>query len=155
MRPPRKPVTGNEQKSVKPRVRKLLDKHGWFWWGTPATMYSTAGIADILAVKSGMFLAIETKFGDNDPTPTQVAFLNSVRACDHFAFVVRETTLDALATFLRTLDESVAYATRNEVAPPEIGGPMLDAIKEMGDKEILKPDRFAKLSKVHALRSKP
>ena len=134
----RKPKTGNEQKTVKPKIRKLLDKHGWFWWATPATMYSQSGISDICAVKQGMFLAVEAKFGRNDPTPTQMAYLDSIRACDHFAFVVRETTLDAFETFLTCLDKSIEYAANNQIAPPEVGGPLLDAIKALGDTQTVK-----------------
>ena len=148
----RKPKTGNEQKTVKPKIRKLLDKHGWFWWATPATIYSQSGIADICAVKQGMFMAVEAKFGRNDPTPTQVAYLNSIRAEAHFAFVVRETTIDAFAQFLEYLDKSIDYAARQEIAPPDIGGPMLDAIKRMSDTEIVNSARFKRVAEAAARR---
>lgn len=148
----RKPKTGNEQKSVKPKVRKLLTQHGWFWWATPATMYSQSGIADLCAIKSGMFMAVETKFGRRDPTPLQVAYLNSVRAEDHFAFIVRDTTIAAFARFLTALDKSIEFASRREIAPAEIGGAMLDAIKEMGDSEVLNPAAFDRASKAAAQR---
>ena len=145
----RKPKTGNEQKTVKPKIRKLLDKHGWFWWATPATMYSQSGISDILAVKAGMFLAVEAKFGRNDPTPMQVAYLNSVRAEQHFAFVVRETTIDAFEMFLDMLDRSMEYAAQQQVPPADVGGPMLDAIQRMGDTEILNAAEFERQSKAY------
>ena len=150
MRPPRKPVTGNEQKSVKPIIRKLLTQHGWFWWATPATMYSQSGITDLCAVKAGMFMAVEAKFGRNDPSPTQMGYLNSVRAESHFAFVVRETTLDAFGKFLGALDASIACASKGEVPPPEIGAGMLDAIKELSDKEVLDPTHFRHASMLAA-----
>ncbi len=141
------PKTGNEQKTVKPKVRKLLSKHGWFWWATPATMYSQSGIADLCGVKKGMFMAVETKFGRNDPTPMQVAYLNSVRAEDHFAFVVRDTTLDAFEQFLIYLDKSIEIAGQQQVPGPDIGGPMLDAIQRLTETEILNPIAFVAKSK--------
>ena len=134
----------NEAKTVKAPVKKLLTKYGWFWWMPAANQFGVSGVADILAIKKGMFIAIETKFGRNDPTPMQLAFLNSVRAEDHFAFVVRETTILALGQFLNYLDQSIAYAAQQEIAPAEIGGAMLDAIKAMTDTEVLNAARFQK-----------
>ena len=134
----------NEAKTVKAPVKKLLTKYGWFWWMPAANQFGVSGVADILAIKKGMFIAIETKFGRNDPTPMQLAFLNSVRAEDHFAFVVRENTLLALGQFLNYLDQSIAYAAQQEIAPAEIGGAMLDAIKAMTDTEVLNAARFQK-----------
>lgn len=134
----------NEAKTVKAPVKKLLTKYGWFWWLPAANQFGVSGVADILAVKKGMFIAIETKFGRNDPTPIQLAFLNSIRAEDHFAFVVRETTILALGQFLNYLDQSIAYAAQQEIAPAEIGGAMLDAIKAMTDTEVLNAARFQK-----------
>jgi hypothetical protein len=134
----RTPKTGNEQKTVKPKIRKLLTEHGWFWWATPATLYSQSGIADILAIKTGMFMAVEAKFGRNDPTPMQVAFLDSVRAEQHFAFVVRDTTLDAFEQFLVYLDKSIEIAARQEVPSADIGGPLLDAMQRLHSTEVLR-----------------
>jgi hypothetical protein len=142
----RKPQTQNEG-HVKRAVKKLLTKHDYFWWMPPANGFGQSGISDIHAVKRGMFMAIETKFGRRDPTPMQLAFLNSMRAADHFAFVVRDTTLDAFEAFLVYLDKSIEIAGRNEVPPAEVGGPMLDAIKRMADTQILDPVRFAREAK--------
>ena len=135
---------GTEAKSVKAPVKKLLTKYGWFWWMPASNQFGRSGVADILAIKSGMFLAIETKYGRNDPTPMQIGFLNSVRAEDHFAFVVRETTVLALGRFLDNLNQSVEFAAKGQIAPAEIGGAMLDAIKAMTDSEVLDPKRMEK-----------
>ena len=134
--------SGSEQKTVKPKVRKLLTKHGWFWWGSTANGFGQTGIADICAIKDGMFMAVETKFGRNDPTPMQMAFIYSVRAGNHFGFIVRETTVDAFATFLEYLDRSIAVAAKGKIPDATIGGPMLDAIKAMSDTEVLNLARF-------------
>lgn len=135
---------GTEGRTVKGPVKKLLNKYGWFWWMPAASQFGRSGVSDFLAIKKGMFLAVETKYGKNDPTPMQIAFLNSVRAEDHLAFVVRESTLLAFGQFLNYLDQSIEYAGRQEVAPANIGGAMLDAIKAMTETEVLDPARLEK-----------
>lgn len=133
-----KPPSFKNESHVKKDVKKLLDKHNWFWWMTPANGYGKSGVADFCAAKQGMFMVIETKANRNDPTPMQVGFLNSLRAADHFAFVVRETTMDAFGQFLDLLDKSIAYSAKGEVPPVHIGGPMLDAIQAMLTQEKVK-----------------
>lgn len=90
------------EKDVKARVNKLLDKYSWFHWMPPSNAFGKAGIADINAVKYGLFLAIETKVGKGRATPLQKRFLASVREHSGFAFEVNETRLDALEEWLAT-----------------------------------------------------
>ena len=144
------PKTGNESKSVKVPVKKLLTKHGWFWWMPPANGFGQTGVADIHAVKQGMFMVIETKFGTRDPTPMQRAFLDSIRAANHFAFVVRDTTIGAFEQFLTYLDKSIEIAGQNMVPGADVGGPMLDAIKTMTDTEVLNIAKFAREARAQA-----
>jgi hypothetical protein len=61
----------------------------------------------------------------------------------------------AFAAFLKGLDATIEYAARHELAPPEVGAPMLDAIKEMSDKEILNPLRFKRLMHIYASKTPP
>lgn len=116
------------EKDVKKAAKKLLDKHSWFWWMPPASAYGKAGTSDIICLKQGMFMAIETKFGSNKPTALQVGFLNSVRAEDGFAFVVNEKNVEWLEAFLGALDRSIAAQSRKEDVAPEDGAMMLNAI---------------------------
>jgi hypothetical protein len=95
------------ERDVKRKVRSLLDAAGWFNWMPPSNAYGKSGIADINAVKDGMFLAIETKVGSNRPTPQQRAFLQAVRAHGGLAFVVNEKRLDHLAAWLQNGDHEV------------------------------------------------
>lgn len=119
------------EKDVKKQVKGLLDKHGWFWWMPPANGFGRTGIADILAVRKGVFLAIETKFGGNKPTPMQIAFLDSVRQEDAFGFVVCEKRLEWLQAWMESFDRAVAAASRQEQPAAEDGAMMLNAIREM------------------------
>lgn len=124
-------ITLTNEKDVKREVKKLLDKHGYFWWMPPANGYGKVGISDINAIKAGVFIAIETKFGTKQPTPMQTAFLNSIRAQDAFGFVVSDRTLGWLAVWLEAFDRAVAAQGRGEEVAPEDGAVMLDAIRAL------------------------
>jgi hypothetical protein len=116
---------------VKKAVKKILDKHGWYWWMPPANGFGRAGIADINAVHAGVFMAIETKFGSNKPTPMQVGFLASIRAEGGFAFVVNEKRVDTLAKFLDAFARSIDAGVKGGKVADEDGALMLDCIREM------------------------
>lgn len=89
---------------VKREVKRLLKKYGWFYWMPPANTFGRAGIADFNAIRKGVFLAIETKFGGNKPTPLQRQFLDSITAHEGLAMVVTERNLDELEQVLLTAD---------------------------------------------------
>lgn len=127
---PRDPVYLNES-DVKRRVKKYLDRHHWFWWMTPANGFGTTGVSDFTALRGGVFLAIETKFGTNKLTAMQRAYLHSVRAEDGFAFVVTEQTIEALRVWLEAFDRAVLAASTKTQPAPEDGAAMLDAIAAM------------------------
>lgn len=96
------------ERDVKKAVNRLLDEHGWFRWMPPSNAYGRSGIADINAVKNGLFLAIETKVGKNLPTPQQRVFLQRVRDVGGYAFMVNETRISALAAWLDRFDALTA-----------------------------------------------
>ena len=121
------------ESDTKKAIKALLDEHGWFWWSPPAGAFGVSGIADLQAVKAGMFVALEVKRGTAAPKPTalQIGFLNSIRAADHFAFVVNDARVTHLKAFLEALDRSITAAQRKEQPAPEDGAMMLNAIHEM------------------------
>lgn len=125
------PTNPRIEKDVKTRIKKLLDDHDWFWFMPPANGFGRTGISDIIAVKHGVFLAIEAKFGKNKPTAMQIGFLNSIRAQDGFAFVVNEERLDALRIWLDCFDHATATAGGERKILNEDGANMLDAIRIM------------------------
>ena len=116
------------EKDVKTRVKKLLDKHGYFWWMPPANGYGKAGISDFHALKAGVFLAIETKFGSNKPTILQVGFLNSIRQEQGFAFAVNEKTIEWFAKWLQAFDNAAEAVGSHKAVESQDGADMLDAI---------------------------
>lgn len=120
-----------KESDVKQKVKRLLDRHSWFWWMTPANGFGKSGISDFCAFKHGTFMAIETKLAPNKPTEQQKAFLRSVRMEKGFAFVVSDITLDSLDGWLAAFDRAVIAASHKQKPTDEDGAIMLDAIAEM------------------------
>lgn len=120
-------TTYNSERDVKRKVKTLLTKHNYFWWMPAANGFGTSGVSDILAIRSGVFLAIETKFGGNKPTAMQKGFLNSIMKEDGFAFVVDEKNIDWFESWLQAFDR----AMKTQKPSHEDGALMLNAIKAM------------------------
>ena len=91
-----------KEKDVKAGIKKILDKHGWFWWSPPANAYGRTGISDLHAIKNGVFMVIEAKLDvtKNPPTTMQKGFLGSIAAEAGLAFVVDADRLPILDAFL-------------------------------------------------------
>lgn len=127
-----KETTYTNEADVKRRVKKLLDQHKWFWWMPPANGFGRTGISDFNALRGGVFIAVETKFGKNKPTPMQVGFLESIQSESGIAFIVNEQNLGAFETWLAHFDNAVkAQAEQRDVDPVD-GAAMLDAMQAMG-----------------------
>ncbi len=126
-----KEVTFNSERDVKRVVKKILDDHKWFWWMTPANGFGKSGVADICALRTGVFIAIETKFKKNTPTAQQVGYLNSIRQETGFAFVINESNVGWFKVWCECFDRACeAQAQRKDVDPAD-GANMLDAIRMM------------------------
>jgi hypothetical protein len=119
------------EKDVKAKVKKLLDKRGWFWFMPPANAFGKSGISDLIALKAGVFLAIETKFGSNKPTALQVGFLDSVRQEDGFGFVVNDKNVEWLDAFLDSFAIAAEAQGAKQPVPEEHGARMINAIREL------------------------
>lgn len=121
------------EKGVKTLIKRLLDYYGYFHWMPAANGYGMQGVSDHQAIKDGVFLVIEAKFGSNKPKPTQKAFAAQIITNDGFAFCVNEKNIDHLAWWL----ESFAVATQCQMegreVPPEHGSRMLNAISVLTD----------------------
>jgi hypothetical protein len=113
---------------VKKKVKKLLDNYKWFWWMPPANGFGKSGISDFNAIRGGVFLAIETKFGSNKPTAMQQAFLRSVQMENGFSFVVNEKNIEHLNVWLQAFDSAVKAQMEQKEVAHEDGAAMLNAI---------------------------
>lgn len=123
-----------DEKDVKRAVKSILDRHNWFWFCPPSNAYGKTGISDFIALRGGTMMAIETKFGTNKPTPMQVAFLNSVRAEQGFAFVVSDRNMSFFEGFMESFDAAGQAASNKQQVPTEHGSRMLNAIYELSNK---------------------
>ncbi len=122
-----------KEKDVKDLIKRLLDFHGWFTWMPPANGYGTMGVSDHNAVKDGIFIVIEAKFGRGKPTAQQRAFAAQIMANDCYAFCVNERNIDHLAWFLESFEIAKQHQSRGEDVPQEHGSRMLNAISALTD----------------------
>lgn len=120
-----------DEKGVKENVKRLLDAFGYFWWMPPANGFGKVGVSDFHALKNGVFIAIETKFGSNKPTVHQKAFLESVQACEAFAFVVTDKNLEWLKSFLDDFQGQTDLVASEQKMSNDAGARMLDAIRAL------------------------
>jgi hypothetical protein len=128
----------NTEKDVKKEVKRLLDKHQWFWWMPPANGFGRSGISDINALRDGVFLAVETKFGYNKPTPQQKGFLHSIHAHGAFGFIVTEKTVGSFQVWLEAFDRACECTSKGTKISDEDGATMLDAIAAMSELLVTK-----------------
>jgi hypothetical protein len=103
--------TYNSEKDVKADVKKIFDHHGWWFWMPPANGMGVSNV-DFNALRSGVFMAVETKWSGNKPTVGQVVYLRKTVANDGLAFVVDETTLQVFAAYMEAFDLAVAEQQR-------------------------------------------
>jgi len=64
------------------------------------------GTSDIIALYKGVYLAIEVKFGKGNPTPEQIAFLESVANAGGVGLVAYD--IDVINDVLKAIDQSCA-----------------------------------------------
>ena len=122
-----------DEKGVKRIIKKLLDAYGWYHWMPGANGYGAQGISDHLAIKDGVFLAVEAKFGYNKPRPTQSGFAGQIIANSGFAFCVNERNIDHLAWWLESFDIATKHQMAGLDVPDEHGARMLNAIGVLTD----------------------
>jgi hypothetical protein len=122
-----------DEKGVKAKIKLLLNFHGWFTWMPGANGYGQQGVHDHLALKDGVFLSIEAKFGSNKPKPLQCSFAAQVIANDGFSFCVNERNIDHLAWWLESFEIAKQHQMQQLEVPQEHGARMLNAISALTD----------------------
>lgn len=118
-----------DEKGVKTLIKRLLDFHGYFHWMPPANGYGTLGVHDHNAIKDGVFLTIEAKFGNNKPTPMQRAFAGHIIANSGMAFCVTEKNIDHFAMWLESFEVARQCQLDKVEVPAEHGSRMLNAMQ--------------------------
>jgi hypothetical protein len=123
--------TYTKESDVKAEIKKLLNKHKWYWWMPPANGFGKAGVSDFNALRDGVFIVIEAKFGGNKPTALQVAYMNSIMAAGGIAFVVDEKRIEQFAGWLEAFDRSAQATAAKQKVSDEDGALMLNALRDM------------------------
>jgi Holliday junction resolvase len=98
---------------------------------TPANGFGSSGISDFCAIKDGVFMVIETKFGKGKLTAMQRAYLDSVNAASCFGFVVNEDSLPWLESFLEDFGQQTILAMKEQKLDNVVGARMVDAIRNL------------------------
>jgi hypothetical protein len=96
------------ENTVKARIKAWLKREGVFYWSAAAGPFSSHGISDILAVKDGVFYAIEVKAPGKagNATPHQLRFIAAIKAAGGRGAVV--DTLDAVKELFHVSDTSTS-----------------------------------------------
>lgn len=116
---------------VKDKIKALLNFHGWFTWMPSANGFGQQGVHDHFALKDGVLITIEAKFGKGKPSALQKAFAGQVIANGCFSFCVNEKNIDHLAWWLESFEFSNQWNMAGndpEKLPQEHGARMLNAI---------------------------
>jgi len=133
-----KTYTFKSEKDVKRHIKKLLDTHGWYHWMPPANGFGKGGISDHNALRAGVFLAVEAKYGGNKPSENQKDYLRDISAQDGIAFVVDDKTIGWLEIWLIAFDRGIAAQHAKEEIVPEDGAAMVNAMRVLSEPYMVK-----------------
>ena len=85
---------------VKKKVSELLKKYGAYYFFPAMGAFGRAGVPDIIGCYRGYFFAVECKAGKGKTTAIQEAEIEKIRKTSGKAFVINETNIDLLETYL-------------------------------------------------------
>lgn len=122
-----------KESGVKDLIKALLDAHGWFHFAMAAGGFGAPGLHDRFAIKDGVLLTIEAKFGTRKPTAMQRSFGLQIIANDGYAFCVSERNIDHLAWWLESFEIAKQCQMQGREVPPEHGSRLLNAISALTD----------------------
>lgn len=132
-----------KEADVKAEVRKIFTKHGWFWWMPPANGFGKPNV-DFNAIRGGVFIAVETKFGKNKCTPLQLGFLSSITKENGYGFVVTEKTLDHFRMFMEAFDRSAKAVMTDQKIDDTDGANMLEAIRVLTEPYVFAKPKLSR-----------
>ena len=91
---------------VKRKVKELLNTRGAYWFMPTTWGYGKSGVPDFVVCYRGVFVAIETKSGDEQPTLLQKRNLADIIKRGGVAIVINEYNLKDLNEVFDKLDSS-------------------------------------------------
>lgn len=100
-----KPAFKNEG-DVKKEIKKIFTARGWLYWMTPANGFGKAGLPDFFALKGGVLVGVETKYGSNKPTKLQEDWIKDLSAAGAWCVVVNERNLGEFTEWLEFIGDT-------------------------------------------------
>lgn len=86
---------------VKKKVGELLKRYEAYYFFPAMGAFGRAGVPDIIGCYGGYFFAVECKAGKGKTTLIQEAEIEKIRQSGGKAFVINETNIDLLETYLK------------------------------------------------------
>ena len=87
-------------------VTQYLDSKGAIVNNQTGSMFSKAGVSDLLVCYKGFFIALELKVGSYQPDPLQISYLQKVRDAGGFGLILRDT-IQELMVLLSCIDNGI------------------------------------------------
>jgi len=81
-------ATQKETSKVRTPIKKWLESEGWRVWKNAASAFSESGLSDLMALKDGKFICIETKLPGEKATAMQERFLRQMSESGAFIAIV-------------------------------------------------------------------
>lgn len=98
--PIRKHKIYKNESDVKDDIKKILTKHGVWYFMPSMNGYGRSGIPDFVCCVNGRFMAIEAKFGRGIETEHQLRELNAINVSGGVSITIRESSIDSLEAYL-------------------------------------------------------
>ena len=91
------------ESKVKDKIKKLLKAYGVYYFMPQGGYFGNIGVPDFVCCYHGLFLAIEAKAGDNQPTARQLEHINNIKNHGGRCLVINENNLKSLEDLLNVL----------------------------------------------------
>ena len=103
--PIRKHKTYMRESDVKDDIKKILDKHGVWYFMPSMNGYGRAGIPDFICCVKGNFMAIEAKFGRGKASAHQARELADIQMNEGISMIIDEHHIDDVNAYVSSIIE--------------------------------------------------
>jgi len=104
-----------KEKTFENRIKDFLKKEGCYFFKFWGTMYTRAGVPDLIACVNGWFVGIEVKSDVGKPSEIQLQNIKEIHDNSGYAVVVRPDDFDKLKEMIRAIkDGNHSKATKLE-----------------------------------------
>ena len=93
------------ESDVKDDIKKILDKHGVWYFMPSMNGYGRAGIPDFICCVKGNFMAIEAKFGRGKASAHQARELADIQMNEGISMIIDEHHIDDVNAYVSSIIE--------------------------------------------------